>query len=125
MRYLVDTQIFFWWLERPSKLKNSIHHILEDRQNQILVSAITGVEISIKHKSGKLKLETTLKVMYELSGFEVLNLNLEHVLELNKLPLYHKDPFDRILISQALVENLTLITSDQKIWKYKLKLLKA
>ena len=57
--------------------------------------------------------------------FEALSIDLNHILELEKLPDYHKDPFDRILISQAKAENLTLISSDRKIWKYKIKTLKV
>lgn len=125
MRYLIDTQVFIWWLGDLSKIKDSTRSILENKQNQILVSTITGVEISIKQKLGKIKLKTTLKTMFRLSGFEVLNLNLEHAIKLGELPLYHHDPFDRILIAQAKIENLTLITSDPKIWKYKIPLIKA
>lgn len=125
MRYLVDTQVFIWWLENLGKLKGSTRSILENKQNQILVSTITGVEISIKQKLGKIKLKTTLRTMFKISDFEVLNLNLEHALKLGQLPIYHKDPFDRILIAQAKAEKLTFITSDPKIWKYKLSLIKA
>lgn len=125
MRYLIDTQVFIWWLEDLNKLKDSTRSILENKQNQILVSTITGVEISIKQKLGKIKLKTTLRTMFNISDFEVLNLNLDHALQLGQLPIYHNDPFDRILIAQAKVENLTLITADRKIWKYKLPLIKA
>lgn len=125
MKYLIDTQVFIWWLENLEKLKDSTQSILENKQNRIFVSAITGVEISIKQKLGKIKLKTNLRTMFNISDFEVLNLNIDHVLQLGKLPLHHKDPFDRILIAQALVENLTLITADKKIWKYNLRLIKA
>ena len=61
----------------------------------------------------------------EKAGFLLLPIDLEHILKVENLPLLHKDPFDRILISQAKVEGLTLITSDEKIWKYKLSILKV
>lgn len=127
MKYLVDTHVFIWWLEGNKKLKNSIRKIIEDKENQVLVSVASGIETSIKRKSRKLKLKTTLKRMFKIAGFEILSVNLDHVLELNKLPIHkdHRDPFDRILISQTKVENLTLITSDPKIWKYKVTILKA
>lgn len=125
MRILLDTHVFLWALEGNKKLKDSIRRIIEDPKNQILVSVVNGIEISIKSRKEKLKLKTTLKRMFEISGFEILNINFNHLLALDKLPLHHKDPFDRILISQSKVENLTLITSDIKIWKYDLKLLKA
>lgn len=125
MNYLVDTHIFLWWLEGDKRLKSLIKEILQDSGNQIFVSVISGVEISIKHRAKKLTLKTTIKRMFEISGFDVLNLNLNHILELDKQQTLHKDPFDRIIISQAQIENLTLITSDPKIWKYKIKLLKC
>lgn len=127
MRYLVDTHIFLWWLNGDKKLKDPIRKFIEDKENKITVSVITGIEVSVKARTGKIKLKTTIKRMFDISGFKVLDVSLNHVLELDKLPLHknHNDPFDRILISQAKVENLTLITSDKKIWKYDLSLLKA
>lgn len=127
MRYLIDTHIFLWWLNGDKRLKTPIREVIENKENQIIASVINGIEISIKTKRTKIKLSTTIDRMFEISGFKVLDVNLSHVLELDKLSLYknHKDPFDRILISQARVENLTFITSDEKIWKYDLPLLKA
>lgn len=125
MHYLVDTHIFLWWLTDNKKLKESVVKILTDSENQVYVSVTSGWEISIKNKAGKLPLKTTLKRCFELAGFEILNVSLDHVLSLDGLPLYHKDPFDRILIAQAQAENLTLITSDQKIWKYPVKVIKC
>lgn len=125
MGYLIDTQIFIWWLDEDRNIKVAIRDVLANPENQIFVSVISGVEISIKHKKQKLKLKTTVERMFEISGFEVLNVNLNHVFMLDKLPSLHKDPFDRILIAQAKTEGLTLITSDPKIWKYKLSLIKA
>ena len=127
MRYLVDTHIFVWWLSDDKKLKPSIRKILENKENQITASVINGIEISVKARTKKIKLKTRIKTMFDISGFKVLDVTLSHVLELDKLPVYrnHKDPFDRILIAQARVENLTLITSDEKIWRYDLPLIKA
>ena len=125
MNYLLDTQIFLWWLAKDKKLKDSVKKILLDPQNIIYVSVANAWEISIKHKIGKLPLKTTLKRCFEVSNFPIININIEHILKLNNLPLLHKDPFDRILIAQAQVENLALISSDPKIWPYKIKLLNA
>ncbi len=125
MRYLLDTNIFLWSLNADRKLKTSIREIIENPHNEIYISVVSGWEISIKHRSGKLPLKTTLEECFEKSDFSILNINLSHIMQLNKLPTYHKDPFDRILIAQAKVENLTLITSDQKFQKYKLALVNA
>ena len=125
MSYLLDTHIFLWYLTDDKKLKDSVKKILVDPQNIIYVSVANAWEISIKNKIGKLPLKTTLKRCFEVSNFPIININIEHILKLNNLPLLHKDPFDRILIAQAQIENLTLITSDPKLWKYKIDLLKA
>lgn len=125
MRFLLDTHIFLWALEGNKQLKDSVREIIINPDNQIFVSVVSGIEISIKSKIKKLKLKTTLEKMFDISGFGVLNVNFNHVLWMNTLPIYHRDPFDRILIAQAIVENLTLITSDEKIWKYKTSLIKV
>lgn len=123
--YLLDTNIFLWWLHGDRKLADSVRKLISNPVNRIMVSVVSGWEISIKHSAGKLPLKTTLKRCFEISEFEVLSISLNHVLRLEKLPLHHKDPFDRLLISQAKAENLTLITSDEKIWKYKVDVLKC
>ena len=127
MRYLLDTNIFLWWLDDDKRLKDSIQKIIKNKENQIFVSVVSGWEISIKHHAGKLPIKTTIKTMFDVAGFKIVDIILSHILELDKLPVYkgHKDPFDRILISQAKVENLKLITSDQKIWKYQIPVIKA
>lgn len=125
MRYLLDTNIFLWSLNGNKKLKGKIKEIIKDTENQIFVSIASAWEISIKNRAGKLPLKTTLSKCFEVCSFEILSIDLNHVFDLETLPLYHKDPFDKILISQARVEDLTFITTDEKIWKYNLSLLKA
>lgn len=125
MKYLLDTNVFLWALNDDKRLKKPIRKILEDPLNEIFASVICGWEISIKHKIGKLPLKTGLSECFEKSQFSVLTINLNHILQLDKLPLYHKDPFDRILIAQAKAEDLILISSDPKIWKYKISIIKA
>src|SRR5271155_5286006 len=104
MRYLIDTHIFLWWLNGDKKIDDSLQRILENPQNQIYVSVATLWEISIKHALGKLPLKTTLSEMISVSGFELLSITGVHVLELEKLPLLHNDPFDRMLIAQTKAE---------------------
>lgn len=125
MRYFLDTNIFLWWLNDDKNLKKEVREIIENPLNQIFLSVVCAWEISIKHRSGKLPLRTTLEKCFKDLSFELLNIKLDHILRLNKLPLYHKDPFDRILIAQAKTENLTIITTDKKILKYKVKTLKV
>lgn len=126
MSYLVDTHIFLWWLQDERRLKYSIKDILSNPANIIYASVVTAWELSLKlRKKSKFRLKTTLNECFQKAGFGILDITLPHVLQLQKLKDYHNDPFDRILIAQAQVENLTLITSDEKIWKYKVKKLKA
>lgn len=82
-------------------------------------------EVIIKKMQHKLKTPPDIRLAVEHINFTILPITFENVLEIAKLPLIHKDPFDRILVAQAICENLTLITSDPKIWKYKVKMLKA
>lgn len=123
MRYLVDTHILIWWISGDRKLKSSVKDVLKDSSNQVYVSVVSGLEIAIKKRTGKIKLKTNLKECFKKSGFSVLDVNLPHVLELDRLPVYHKDPFDRMIVAQASEESLVLISEDPKIKKYKVKTL--
>jgi len=122
-RYLIDTHIFLWWLIGDKKLKDSVQLIIENPKNQVYVSVASLWEISIKHTLGKLPLKTNLSEMISVSGFELLSITGLHILELEKLPLLHNDPFDRMLIAQAKSENLTFITVDEKMQKYDVSIL--
>lgn len=123
MRYLVDTHILLWWTRSDKRLKTELIDVLKNPSNQIYASVVSGIEIAIKMKSGKIRLKSTLSEVFKKSGFRVLDVNLSHAQMLTKLPVLHKDPFDRILIAQARVEKLILITTDAKIKKYKVKTL--
>lgn len=126
MKYLLDTHVFLWSLNNDRRLKDPIKEILIDPRNIIYVSVVAAWEIGIKMKTNPgFKLKTTIREAFTISGFEVLPISFEHALQVHKLPLIHKDPFDRILIAQVKVEELTLITADEKIWKYKLSLIQA
>ncbi|OGE65086.1 hypothetical protein A3I48_01385 [Candidatus Daviesbacteria bacterium RIFCSPLOWO2_02_FULL_36_7] len=125
MKYLLDTHVFIWWMEENKRLPAEIKSIIDDPLNNIFISVITPWEIVIKIKTKKLKVPKNY-ASYVLNGiFKLLPIEISHVLEVEKLPYIHKDPFDRILISQAKIEDLTLITSDQKIFKYKVSMIKA
>jgi len=118
MRYLLDTHVFIWAMEESHKLRQNIKDTISNPNNIVFVSVATIWEIIIKKRKG-LKIPKDILGGIKKSNFVLLPVDISHVLEVEKLPDYHKDPFDRILISQAKVENLILITSDEKIWKYK------
>lgn len=124
-KYLLDTHIFIWWLEDNRLLSSNIKQVINNPQNLILLSVASIWEMIIKKAAGKLRHPPNLREAIENSGFSVLQVELNHVLELNNLPLLHKDPFDRILIAQAMAERLTLITADSKIAKYSVQTLEA
>lgn len=121
-RYLLDTHFLLWWLKNDKKLKPEIETTLADKKNLIYTSVISAWEISIKLRNNpEFKLKTSIKRAFRVSSFEMLDVSMEHVLELHKLPLIHKDSFDRMLIAQALAEKCVLITADEKIKKYRVK----
>jgi len=121
--YLLDTHIFLWSLDETKRLTKEVAKILKDPRNRIFVSVATAWEISIKQKKGKLPLKTTLEECFRKSNFEILEIKLPHILQLENLPFYHKDPFDRMLVAQAIVEKLMIITEDGKIKKYDVSVL--
>jgi PIN domain nuclease of toxin-antitoxin system len=124
-RFLLDTQVFIWWMEKSRKLSQNWFRLLTvtEADNQVFLSMASVWEMVIKQKKKKLRLPTKIELGIRQSGFGLLPIELAHVLAVAKLPLYHQDPFDRILIAQAQVENLTLISSDKKMARYKVKLL--
>lgn len=123
MKYLLDTHIFLWWLNNDKKLSTYLREIIANPNNFICVSMVSGWEISIKVRAKKLPLKTSFKKVFENFQFNLLDVNLDHILQLHELPLYHKNPFDRMLVAQSKVEDLTIITTDTKIKKYKVKTL--
>ncbi len=123
--FLLDTHIFIWAMEKSMRLPEEIKSIIVDPQNKILISVASIWEIVIKKTTKQAKFNFDLETSIQQAGLEVLPIQVSHVLNLGDLPNYHKDPFDRILVAQAKVENLTIITTDKKIWRYDISLVKA
>jgi PIN domain nuclease of toxin-antitoxin system len=126
--FLLDTHIFIWAMEENKRLSKDLKSLLINPGNKIYVSVASFWELVIKKTSDKkkkfaLNIEE-IELATKAAGFEVLPIFTPHILGLVNLPLHHKDPFDRILISQAKIENLALITSDRKILNYDLPLVK-
>ncbi len=124
MGYLLDTQTFIWVMEGNRRLSQYLKDRISDPNNEIFVSVGSIWEIVIKKRKG-LKVPKDVLGGIKKSNFSLLSIEISHVLEVEKLADFHKDPFDRILIAQAKIENLTLITSDKKIWQYNIPLIKA
>jgi PIN domain nuclease of toxin-antitoxin system len=122
MKYLLDTNATLWWFTGSSKFKKASREVLADRANTVFVSAVTTWEISIKAAIGKLALpgepKSYLTSRIARAGFTFLPVLAEHTYEVFSLPLHHLDPFDRLIIAQARIEDLSIVTGDRKFAQY-------
>lgn len=125
MRTLLDTQILIWSLIEPDRIEKRIKSLVDRQDNSIFVSCISIFEIEQKKQLGKLKFDYEFKTMIDDGAFEILDLKFEHVNQIKTLPLIHRDPFDRLIIAQSMVENMPLITSDKHIHQYDFAFIKA
>ena len=124
MNILLDTHVLIWALTNDPKISTEAREAIVDGKNLVFVSAATVWEITIKKASGKLSTPDNLLEEIGLHRFLELPVSFEHAQYVSTLPDFHKDPFDRIIIAQAKVEKLKLITADSIIAKYDLDLLK-
>ncbi len=124
MKFLLDTHVLIWSLQDSHRLSSSARAIIGDTNNIIYVSSATIWEIAIKTSLKKLNLSVD-EILQTLqhSEYTQLPITFSHAAKVAELPYHHSDPFDRILIAQALTEELTLITCDDKITQYELSLL--
>jgi PIN domain nuclease of toxin-antitoxin system len=122
MRLLLDTHAFIWLDANRNRLSEAAENAITNSDNEVFLSYASIWEIQIKIQLDKLKLaislEETITAQQESNGIQLLSIQLNHILALNNLPHHHRDPFDRLLIAQAQVENLTLVTHDTKIGLY-------
>jgi PIN domain nuclease of toxin-antitoxin system len=125
MKYLLDTHAFLWFVMDDKRLSTEARFLIKDSKNEILFSAATAWEMAIKVRLNRLKIKGNLEpfIMEQLSANNIvpLSITVSHSLYTERLPQIHKDPFDRLIIAQSIVENLQLITKDQDIRKYNLK----
>ncbi len=124
---LLDTHTFLWFIGGNTNLSNTARNAIEDISNQRFISIATLWEISIKVSIGKLKIGLAFIELVEQevygNAIEILEISSEHLDELVKLPFHYKDPFDRLIIAQSLVENMTLFSKDAAFQNYPIKLL--
>jgi len=122
MRYLLDTHTFLWWDTRSSRLSRRVFDLISDRSNVVWLSMASVWEIQIKHQLARLELSAPLaeiiRVQQRENGIHLLPIDLSHVLGLSDLPHHHKDPFDRLLVAQAMAENLAVLSRDPHIARY-------
>jgi PIN domain nuclease of toxin-antitoxin system len=122
---LLDTHVLLWWLEAPERLADNVKASIASEHRRVFVSALSAWEIVIKVSIGKLRLQIDLEEEVERSRFEHLDVSLRHGLTVRELPLLHRDPFDRLLIAQARIEGLTIVTRDPRIRQYDVPVLAA
>jgi PIN domain nuclease of toxin-antitoxin system len=127
--FLVDTHVFLWAAGDPSVLAPKVRSTIEDSRNEIFVSAAVAWELTIKYALGKLQLPVEPATYFPSRlrnlGFKALPITHDHALGVGKLPRHHNDPFDRIMIAQAQLEGLVLITADESASKYAVHTLAA
>ncbi len=123
--YLLDTHVILWWLDDPSKLSEEAQQAIRAADNLVYVSSAAVWEMAIKKSLGRLGMPANLPDALQDDHIQVLDVNIHHALAVADLPLLHQDPFDRMQIAQANLQNLTLITGDRRIQQYDVQWLKA
>lgn len=118
MNLLLDTHVLLWWLDDPRRLSSDAATAIQDEGNEVFVSAAVVWEIMIKKALNKLAVPNDIVDVISQNRFNRLAITIEQALAVEKLPMHHRDPFDRILVAQAMVEGMTLVHRDQEIAKY-------
>ncbi len=125
MNLLIDTHVFLWMYDEHEKLSKTAKTLLTDFENDLFLSTVSIWEIQIKFKSGKLRLDDPIEVMLDeqmqANNMIILDVKRSHAVNIINLPTFHKDPFDRMLISQAMIEDLSVMTADPQFADYNAK----
>ncbi len=123
--YLLDSHTFIWSQYTPERLSENCKKILLDKRAVKFLSLVTIWELTIKQSIGKLSLNFDWNQLIDYQSIELVQLSVPQILMMKQLPLIHRDPFDRLLIAQSIVEDLPLITADKEIQKYEFRFVKA
>jgi PIN domain nuclease of toxin-antitoxin system len=122
VRVLLDTHVLLWWLAGDDRLPPGVGDLIDDPATRVHVSSASLWELVVKTAVGRLRLDDDPAVLFteplDAAGFRVLPVDRRHVLALPELPDLHRDPFDRMLVAQALVEDLDVVTGDQQVRRY-------
>ena len=121
MKLLLDTQLLIWAANNPEKLPKKAEKLVADLTNELFFSAASIWEVSIKYGLNRADFQVDPGILYQgliASGYKEIPVSSFHAVVVSDLPLLHKDPFDRLLIGQARVEGVTLLTCDEKIAAY-------
>jgi PIN domain nuclease of toxin-antitoxin system len=122
VRVLLDTHAFLWLVTDDPKLSATAKSVFLDNDNELLLSAVTGFEIAVKYSLGKLSLmeppEPFIQNRIRANALSPLAITIVHTLRLAELPFHHRDPFDRLLVAQALCEDLPILSADEMLSAY-------
>ncbi|WP_036478303.1 type II toxin-antitoxin system VapC family toxin [Myxosarcina sp. GI1] len=129
MKLLLDTHTFLWFVNDNPKLSNRLKDLIEDKNNVSYLSIASLWEMSIKYNLGKLTLDPNYKEFVErevtTSVIQLLNIELEHLRINATLPFHHRDPFDRLIIAQSIIEEIPIVTIDIAFDKYSTTLINS
>ncbi|HEX3172705.1 MAG TPA: type II toxin-antitoxin system VapC family toxin [Solirubrobacterales bacterium] len=125
MRLLLDTNALLWILMAPDRLRKTTAEAIRSEESEVWASVVSPWEFAIKASHGKLRAPDDLSVRLDLARVSLLPISLRHADAVASLPHHHRDPFDRMLVAQAQVEGLTLVTSDRELARYQVALLPA
>ena len=124
MRLLLDTHALLWWHSNDARLADSAKDIIRDPRSAVLVSLASLWEVAIKSRIGKLDADVAaIATASEADGFDWLQISVRHLEELARLPTHHRDPFDQLLIAQAIAEKLVFVTADRRAALYPVAIL--
>jgi PIN domain nuclease of toxin-antitoxin system len=122
VKALLDTHAFLWWVEDDARLSAAAREAISRTDNRILLSVVSVWEILVKAALGRLTVDGAvgerIPEQIDRNGFEVLPVHLRHALRLGRLPEVHRDPFDRMLVAQAIEDDLPFITGDRAVSRY-------
>jgi len=122
MKLLLDTHVFLWWRAQPRRIEPKVERAIS-RADLVYVSAVSAWEAAIKSALGKLRFPGSVEQAVVQSDFTRLPITFQHAEAVRDLPRHHVDPFDHLLIAQALLEGLTLVTADRQFEPYRLPIL--
>ncbi|MDI6775300.1 MAG: type II toxin-antitoxin system VapC family toxin [Verrucomicrobiota bacterium] len=129
MRILLDTQCWLWWITEPERLRETARKQIQDGRNAILLSSASSWEIAIKYALGKLPLleppEEFVPKRMSRDAISALPIEHVHALRVASLPDHHRDPFDRLLVAQAQVEGIPLMTVDRQFEAYDIEIIRG
>jgi PIN domain nuclease of toxin-antitoxin system len=125
LRLLLDTHVVVWALSTPERLSERSRKAIEAAENEVFVSVISPWEMAVKGPRQGLHPPDDLEMQLSRQRFDILPVLLRHTEPIESMPLHHRDPFDRMLVAQAIVDGLTIVTADRKLTNYQVSLMPA